>query len=87
MMAMTPARMEEIISTLNGSRAKGAGARAAVLVDDLLPALRALPTSLKSKPVTASPSASQFNDLLADVAAIHRCLRALSELMNARASR
>lgn len=84
---MTPARMEEIISTLNGSRVRGAGARAAVVIQDLLSAFEQLPTGLKSAQVTVAPTMAQFNDLQADLAAIHRSLQNLASAMKDRGAR
>lgn len=86
-MPMTPARMEEIVSILNGSRVRGAGARAAVLVQDLLSVLEQLPTGLKSAQITAAPTMAQFNDLQADLAAIHRSLQSLASAMKDRSAR
>ena len=79
-MPMNPTRMEEIVATLNGSRARGAGGKAAVLVDDLSSITR-LATKLRSKVAAGAPTKAEYDALQADVEAIHRCLMAIAEII------
>ena len=73
---MTPAEKEKL-DILAGTRSKAAADMAAVRRQDIKPVLE-LPAKLQSAPVSAAPTAADYNALHNDVLALHTALASMS---------
>lgn len=77
-------RMHEKLETLDGSRA-GTKDQAAVRMQDLDQLLRL--AEVKTKKVTSTPTATEFNSLVDDIAAISNAIRSVANDLRKKRSR
>ena len=80
-----PERIREQVEILSGERRGVAKTRAAIRVDDLAALLTLVP-KLRSTKISTTPTADEFNALVADLADIHGRLNALREVLQARST-
>ncbi len=79
--------LRQKIETLDGSRQTGNIGRAAVRLDDLNGLLQLPETLTAAKAAGATPTAAEFNALVADVQTLHRRLAAVYAALRARRGR
>lgn len=82
-MSILDALQTEKLELLAGTRNSGEKKRAAVRIEDL-DVLTSYSYKLKSSTVSAAPTATQHNQLVDDVRALHNTLQALSKALKDR---